>query len=64
MCFSRPPVVQRDPEADAAKAAAEAQQTANTQTALMRQRRRRSALETGAGRANTALEAHGRQTLG
>lgn len=49
MCFKAPKVVQRDPAADAEKAAAEAQQQANAETALARQRKRRSALETGAG---------------
>ncbi len=62
MCFTpKPPkVVERDPAADAEKAAAEAQQKANAETALARQRKRRSALETGAG---TAL-ATGQRKLG
>ena len=63
MCFKAPKVVERDPAADAEKAAAEAQQKANAETALARQRKRRSALDTGAG-ASTALAQNGRRTLG
>ncbi len=63
MCFTpKPPkVVERDPAADAEKAAAEAQQKANAETALARQRKRRSALETGAG---AAIAQAGQRKLG
>lgn len=53
MCFKTPQVVQRNPETEAATAAAEAQAKANALTIATRQRRRATALETGA--ANTAL---------
>jgi hypothetical protein len=65
MCFKAPSVVQRDPAIDASKAGAEAQQKANAETALLRQRRRRSALEAGLGSsAGSALAIYGQRKLG
>jgi hypothetical protein len=61
-----PPVVQRDPKADAIQADAESTALANADAAQRRTARRGSALRTGAGLAattNTALGA-GKTTLG
>jgi hypothetical protein len=68
MCFGSdpPPVVQRDPKADALKADADSTALANADAAQRRTARRGSALRTGAGLASatsTALGA-GKTTLG
>jgi hypothetical protein len=68
MCFGSdpPPVVQRDPKADALKAESDATALANADAAQRRTVRRGSALRTGAGlesTTNTALGA-GKATLG
>lgn len=68
MCFKTPSVQQRDPQAEAAQAATDAQVSANAQTALMRQRRKASALETGAANgalgSPSALQAYNKTALG